>query len=448
LSKPARRRERTFEELTGQPAPANEATDEFASIVADHNKHFAVVTYRGKTRVLWEQGDTFDLMDVRDFHLMRAPDKIWIKDARGRDVAKPTSPIWFAHVDRRFYSDIVMDPRDDAPESAYNLWRGFSVRPSSRGSCALFLKHIRENVCAGDKALARWVEGWMAHMIQRPWEKPGTALVLKGAPGVGKSVVGEILGALIAQHYVTVADPSHFVGRFNAHLAHALFVHVEEGFWAGDKTAEGVLKHRITAPTIEIEKKGHDVITLDSFHRYFIASNERWTVPARHDDRRYAIFEVADHGQKQSEEYFGAMLDEMKRGGYGALMAHLQAFDLSRINVRQPPDTAARAAEKITGLKGAQAWWHEVLSEGDVPTRVRCDLLRREYEEWLGRKRYHGDAPTAEQFGRDLREMCPSIERVRKRTEADLKWFYHIPERRVCRDEFANWLGSTVEWSA
>lgn len=431
-----------------------------AEIVARLNKIHAFIAGKGVIRE--ERGGGFQIESVGMFHDYYADEGVWSRGSKGADVFTPVSKIWMQDPKRRKYTRIVLDPTEES-RGAYNIWRGFSHAPSEKGSCDLFLDHLHDNVCDGDKTHYRWLVGWMAHLIQRPWEKPGTAVVLKGKPGVGKSSVGEHLGALIARHYVTVSTPRGLMGQFNAHLGAAILVQVEEGFWAGDKAAENSLKHLVTGPTFQLEKKGVDVIELQSFHRYLITSNERWTVPARHDERRYAIFNVNDR-RKQDQKYFAAIAAEMKAGGYSALMRHLLDFDLSRVDVRAIPNTEALAVEKITGLRGIHAWWHEVLAAGEPPClqwsrsdepkdwraesiSFRADDLRTSLELWMRAKRHHGDILTAEAFGRELRDMCPSAERFQQREKRNRVWLYGVPTLTTCRAEFAEWLNSEVDWS-
>lgn len=447
------RARRSIADLLGDmPAPANGndpdavEIEEHAAIVRRLNRAHAFIAGKGIVREDGRGG--FTIEHPRQFQDWYANDVVWTKTASGADKAIPVSQIWMQSPDRRQFETITFDPRE-ATDGAYNVWRGFTYKPSERGSCDLYLDHIHDNVCGGDKALYRWLVGWMAHMVQRPWEKPGTAVVLKGAPGVGKSTMGEHLGALVSRHHVTVSTPRGLLGQFNSHMATALLVQIEEGFWAGDKAAEGDLKHKITGPTIALEKKGVDAIELPSFHRYLITSNERWTVPARHDERRYAIFNVSD-ARKQDGAYFAAIAKQMKNGGYRALMRYLLDFDLSRVDVRTIPQTDALAAEKITGLRGIHAWWHEALSERtywtDDTASVRTDHMRRAFEEWMHGRRHHGDLPTADSFGRDLLDLCPRIVRKRVRDNASRPYVYVLPPLRECREQFATWLGSEVNW--
>ena len=41
-------------------------------------------------------------------------------------------------------------------------------------------EHLFENICGREKILADWLTCWFAHLIQKPYEKPLVALVLRG----------------------------------------------------------------------------------------------------------------------------------------------------------------------------------------------------------------------------------------------------------------------------
>jgi hypothetical protein len=55
---------------------------------------------------------------------------------------------------------------------------------------------------------------------------------------------------------VPIADPRYITGRFNSHLVKCLLLHCDEGFWAGDKAAEGKLKDLITGPRTSGRRSG------------------------------------------------------------------------------------------------------------------------------------------------------------------------------------------------
>jgi Family of unknown function (DUF5906) len=226
---------------------------------------------------------------------------------------EPISAWWAKHKDRRSYPGGVAFMPGGAPPGTYNLWTGFSVRPNPNGSCKLILAHIREVVCCGDEAQYHYFIGYFAHMIQKPHEKPGVALVLRGVKGAGKDTVGEYIGKLFPRHHVTISTMEHLTGKFNAHQERALLLQVQEGFWAGNPQAVGPLNRIITAETAMIERKGYDAIEVPSCVRVFITSNEEWIVPATAGERRYAVFDVSPH-RARNLAYFKAILHERDNG--------------------------------------------------------------------------------------------------------------------------------------
>ena len=134
----------------------------------------------------------------------------WAKDAAGEWEEKVTypkiAPAWLAHKDRRTYDGVEFFPArgpEQGTPKYFNLWRGFSVHPTPeilalspkerRLKYAVFYDHLTTNICSGDPAVFKWVWHWFAHILQRPRERVGTALVLRGKMGVGKTVAGDVV---------------------------------------------------------------------------------------------------------------------------------------------------------------------------------------------------------------------------------------------------------------
>jgi hypothetical protein len=165
---------------------------------------------------------------------------------------------------------------------------------------------VFNNICNGDEKHFRWVWGYLADMVQRPRQRPGTALVLRGKQGAGKSKLGEVIGRLFPEHYFQVDDPRYVTGNFNAHMATCLLLQADEAVWAGDKAAEGRLKGLITAHMQQIEAKGVDPIRLPNYMRVIMTSNEDWVVPAGKEERRFCVLDVSDRCA-QNYYYFREM---------------------------------------------------------------------------------------------------------------------------------------------
>ena len=278
------------------------------------------------------------------------------------------------HPDRRQYSGIEFhpDPHNAPGTPDYlNLWCGFAVTPKPKANgWKTFRDHLLVNVCAGDESLFDWVMGFFAHIVQRPRERIGVALVLQSGQGTGKTIVGHHFGALFPAHYFLVDDPRYVVGNFNVHMANCLLLQADEAVWAGDKAAAGRLKGLITSPFQQIEAKGIDPIRMNNFVRLVMTSNERWVVPAGMDERRFAVLEV-DPRCAGDHDYFHEMQAELNDGGYAALLHDLLAFDLERINLRTIPKTTALLAQKERELDPIGAWWLDRLTAGSPAPRRR-----------------------------------------------------------------------------
>lgn len=360
---------------------------------------------------------------------------------------------WLGHKERRAYQGIVFAPNREVP-SYYNLWRGFSVEPDPApdpgARCGRFLDHVRENVCGGDEKLARWVIGWFAHLVQHPDAKPGTALVLQGGQGTGKTLVGETVGSLLAHHYQLVSDVGRVTGRFNSHLANALLLQLDEATWGGDHAAAGRIKDLVTNEEQLIEYKGREPVRVKNYVRLLVTSNNRWVVPAEFDERRFAVIRVTDR-RRQDRAYFRALFEELDQGGREALLAYLLAFDLGSVDVHHVPTTAALHEQQLQSLPPDAAWWRDVLERGVLPGDAtgqgltKCETLHRAYIDHaksVGVPR----RSTEVQMGTYLKRVVPGIRRrrvtlARPDGGTERTYVYELPTLPSCRLAFVEQMG-------
>ena len=146
-------------------------------------------------------------------------------------------------------------------------------------------EHIR-TVMTSSAEMFDYVIRWLAWAVQHPDERAEVALVFKGGKGVGKGTLGNAMCRIFGQHAVHISHAKYLTG-FNAHLRDASFCFADEAYWPGDKAAEGNLKRLITEPTLLIEGKGRDAISVENMLHVMMASNEDWIVPASQGERRW-----------------------------------------------------------------------------------------------------------------------------------------------------------------
>lgn len=427
--------------------------------VAELNRHYAMA-WAGSRVVIIKEGTqpaaqpggepvpVVEFVRLQDFHAWHRNDTVNIVQG-GKLTRITASKLWETSPQRRQYRAIDFRP-EGAPPDVYNLWQGFTLKPDPHASCDRFLSHMRENVCRGDEALFEWVMGWFAQLIQRPHDKPGTALVLRGGRGVGKSIVGKTIGALLGPHHVPVASARLVTGQFNAHLKWCLLLQAEEAFWAGDKQAEGTLKDLITGDTLMIEYKGIDPVPVRNLVRLLATTNHDWAVPAGMDERRFAVVDVGD-AHKQDHAYFAAIQQELDAAGLGALLHYLQTFDLGSVNLRTIPNTRALLEQKMQSLPLIEQWWLDTLSKGQIgdwggwPQEVNRQQVFSDFHQYA-RSRGARHLDSDEWVGRKLRDFVPRLRTAHRRDGSARMRVYCLPPLDECRTYFSDLMGGGIEW--
>ena len=415
------------------------------------NKEFAYVVVEGKDHILWERKNALVHLDINTFHRMLAAREITV----GKKTLKVTQE-WIASKNRRSYDEIVFAPGRTVPPKFYNLWRGFGIEPISdaredaRKGVDMWMEHARLNVCQGDVDLFSWLLGYFGHLVQRPWEKPSVALVLKGDKGVGKNQTLAPFSAMLGNHYLLTANRRYLVGNFNGHLENLLLFVLDEAFWSGDKQAEGTLKDLITGDHHLVEHKGDRPYKVANKTRVVIIGNEDWIVPASGDERRFAVFNVGD-GRKQDTAFFGEMDRCMKAGGAGALLYYLQNIRTDNTNVHQAPSTVGLLDQKHASLDPFQAWWLSCLTEGKIVLSdfgedwpgepVECERLRGAFRRWAKERNVRGRLPDDRTIGRDLSRL--GVEKTRKFKAG---YVYEVPALADARAAWDRFIGHSVEW--
>lgn len=420
------------------------------------NERFAVVAVKDRTMILDERVDvdgrpSYDLLTRDNFRLRLSDRRVMVGSKQ-----VPIADLWLAWSGRRTYQGVVFRP-SGAPPDFYNLWRGWAVTASSNGSCKLFKDHLLDNVCGGDRQKFTWLFGWYADLFQNPEKKPGTAVVLRGNQGVGKSIVGATIGKLLGDYYTPTGSGRYVTGQFNAHLKTTLLLHCDEAFWAGDKRAESVLKDLITGNRHLIEHKGVDPYVEVNFVRVMATGDQDWLIPAGPRERRFGVFDVQE-GHIQDNAYFKAIITELEAGGYERLLYELLTFDLAQVDLGVIPVNDGLLDQKIASFTPEQNWYFDVLKEGKLPFGCggpRCCPSSALFDHYINhaRKQGVGRRSAETRFGRFLRKMVgPGFQRYRETYKnnqfgEEVRGFvYELPSLNECRTRFAVDIHHPVTW--
>lgn len=420
------------------------------------NRDHAFVVMGGRHKIVYEtRADDgvsgLDFLEERTFRAKFVNEKYEVPaPTKGEpDKVKDTSigDIWFASKLRRQYiNGVAFEPNlAKAKAGIYNLFGGFAVPPSRHADpykyCWRVEDHVYEVLANGNEAHGDWIMAWFAQILQEPWNKLGTALVLAGKPGTGKSIVGDIMRLILGRYQASASRPEDILTKFNSALSTALMVQMEEAFWAGTKELEGTLKHLITTSSLRMELKGVDAIESHNYTRILLTSNNKWVVPAGLDERRFAAFWVSEK-RMQDKPHFQKMWDQMANGGIAAWHQRLREFDRSKVDLRQIPMTPLLARQKLESAPPMALFAldliteesREVWPEHDGSARIECDRLLGLVKSFYSERHFHykGTAHAAQELKEWLPEMItrrPGAHKATGRTRV-----YEFGNIRRCRE--------------
>jgi Family of unknown function (DUF5906) len=433
-------------------ARKRDQTDDVDKQVAEINAEHALVLAGNKAAVMkFEDKTKFRPLQVGAF-------KHWFANQLVT-VGKTTVSLgdyWLSHKERRQYVGIEFAPPGSAARTGYyNLFQGFAVEPR-QGDCSKFLAHLKDNAARGDVGTYLWIVGWWAQIVQQPSVKMATALVLRGPFGSGKTTIGQVMGTLIGEHYLLVASPRYITGQFNSHMASLLVLHADEAFWAGDKASVGTLRDLVSGDHHMLEYKNVDPIRIKNHTRLFVTGNPDWMVPAGFRERRWAVFDMGEE-HMQDHAYFAAIDNEMNNGGREALLHYLLNFDLSQVDLRTIPKTAALLDQQIESMSPEQAWWLQTLMKGVLPPKPhgvnepRVCQKDHLFERYILHTRIQGVRHRSievkigmflrKQLGAELKDTRPVVGTQRFRC-------YELPPLTDCRRLFAKSLGQPIDWES
>src|SRR6056297_57710 len=328
-------------------------------VVKEINERYCLIN--GKTVV---ERDKTGLIfhDLSAFKCLFLPYTLRIETKDGKFKEMTQAEYWLKSEDRGAAKNLVCKPINKVKENEFNIWQGMAYKPK-KGDCSLYLDHIWRNVAAENKEIYDWIIEWMASVVQDPEGGPVTCLVLRGGQGVGKGMFANHFKELFGHHGIVVSQSSHFVGRFNSHLADKALIFADEAIWGGDKKAEGELKHLITDSKRTIEPKGHESFEINNCAHLIMASNENWVVPAGIDDRRFMVVDIK---HKDTPEFFSRLQKQMTEGGREALLYYL-LYQVKPKDPRMPTiATEAQKEQKEHSSTSPTKVWIDWIEQGFI----------------------------------------------------------------------------------
>ena len=326
----SRKAARAARKKENQPRPdAGVSMTDFYAYLPSHQYLFV------PTRALWPSESVNSLFGDKDDDV--PPSKV-LDMTRGVQ-ALTWAPGMPLIVENRLVCDAGWIDRKDC--RTLNLYRGPALDPGNAAEVAPWLNHIRQIYPDG------WehVVDWLAHRVQRPQEKINHALVLGGAPGIGKDTILEPVKYAIGPWNFSEVSPKQLMGRFNPFLK-SVILRVSEARDLGD-----VDRYAFYETTKTIWAAPPDMLLVDdkNVKTHHIVNVVGGIVTTNHrtdglylpaDDRRH--FVLWSEATKEDEFFLGNYWKNLwgwyhGEGGIENVASYLKARDLSSFDPKKPP---------------------------------------------------------------------------------------------------------------
>jgi hypothetical protein len=246
-----------------------------------------------------------------------------------------------------------------------------------------------------------YIENWVAHMFQKPEDKPGVCIVLKGGKGVGKDTFGDAVGALLGlKLFWNTASPEHDIfSSFNGCAELALLVKFEEANFETNKANAEKLKTIISSPLYASTHKGQDQVVLKNYSRYIFTTNNDVPCVVNDGERRFAMFEVSDE-KKGDFPFWNQMYKDLPAQG-PAYMYYLLNKDITKFEPKQYPETEYLEEVRQAFIPQIAKWFQRQMELN----------IDQEKIEWYARDMYmlmnrEMKFPVSEtKYGRDMKQF-------------------------------------------
>ncbi|MFI5107972.1 MAG: DUF5906 domain-containing protein [Terriglobales bacterium] len=273
----------------------------------------------------------------------------------------------------------------------FNMWPGWGCE-AKQGDIALWVEML-DFLFAGHEASHKWFEQWLAYPLQFPGTKLATAVLLHGAQGTGKSLVGETLFRVYGKNATEITNRD-LEGTYNAWSASKQFIMGTEigiGSARGDRkrALADYVKVMVTQKEVRINGKYVPHYNLPDVMNFYFTSNAVDALYLEDDDRRLFVHEVPSKPRDQSfYARYGAWMESPE--GPAALFWHLRQLDLTGFDPNaHAPRTVAKQEMIAAGRSDVAAWVAQLRDDADATLIGKTEQdagVRIKWELWTTRE--------------------------------------------------------------
>jgi len=149
--------------------------------------------------------------------------------------------------------------------------------------------------------IKEYIIQWLAHLLQKPMELPGVALIFNGKKGVGKDTLGDFIGEHIIgnRYYQNYPNQLQYFDKHDTFKANRFLIKIEElsRKVLCDDRNESAFKASITSPNDTLNPKNGAAFNVKNTKRIIGTSNQANSINVEQNERRYVISVVSPEKQ-------------------------------------------------------------------------------------------------------------------------------------------------------
>jgi len=202
----------------------------------------------------------------------------------------PFFDIWRKDETRRCIRTIQMEPSTDP--STFVLSPHFAWEKDGEDSCSEALALFMELIALmGEASQQEYILNWLAHLIQKPFDLPGVALIMSGRKGCGKDTLFDFLMQFVIgkDYSLNYGSNEQFFDGHDTGRQNRFLCKLEEANRGICVRNADKLKSIITNTTEVFNPKCQKAISVRNYNRLVFTSNGACPVEMTDGERRFVI---------------------------------------------------------------------------------------------------------------------------------------------------------------
>ena len=345
------------------------------------------------------------------------------------------------------YKEVKFHPKTQTKD-ILNLWIPPTIEPMET-DCNDIVDFIFNVISNCNQTIFEYLMNYLAHLYQKPEDKPGVMIALMSGQGCGKGVFMQLLQRIWSRTTYMVSDIESIIGRFNIALERNLIVCMDEALYVNNNAGQERLKSLITEPYITVEEKHHSSRSVNSLHRFILATNHKHFLKTSNDDRRLFAIPISEIHQND-HHYFNSLINIMDHTNQlNGFVNLLSKQNLEQFNVRQRPRTAMHTQQILRSFDKVDRWIYYVLNTKYIGFNSKWSEsdfysykdLRDAYLQFDNQAQKYQTIQN-EDIKSAIKKLIPDAKEHRN---ANARGFM-LPHIDLARESFEHIVGGEIEW--